>query len=476
MPKKILTFIKLNTDILLILMIAIFFRAKDMLAFEFWVDEAFTGILMRLPVREFLQILSHDAHPPLFNVFLRIWSTFFGTGEFFLRLPSLIFGVLTIILSYILVKKALGKTFGLICALLMSINPFLIGYSTEARSYSFYGFLTLLTFSFLIFQKRLPFLISSVFLLFTHYIAPLYVIPMLVFFVHQNLNKKSLAMSLKKCSPVIFVLVILVITVFMGLNASGDKINTDWVRKVSLNNIPRSITSYSYGVKVKLPGADEINNVNLYINKNYIGYIILPIYIFSVILYLYKVKQDKNELLKFLLINVLFIGPQVVLILAGYFTRYNLYVERYLFPSSIFFILSVIYIFNKITSFEISIIIILFYFFTTLRIQRPYYHSGLKEIARQYRNFSNEMVFSSPVDYVIARYYFGENFLNIKIQDPQNPSFTFYNWPRVRNNTLPTNKIDAVYVSPFENTMKENFIKISEIGSFGIYRKKISSK
>jgi len=109
MPKKILTFIKLNTDILLILMIAIFFRAKDMLAFEFWVDEAFTGILMRLPVREFLQILSHDAHPPLFNVFLRIWSTFFGTGEFFLRLPSLIFGVLTIILSYILVKKALGK-------------------------------------------------------------------------------------------------------------------------------------------------------------------------------------------------------------------------------------------------------------------------------------------------------------------------------------------------------------------------------
>ena len=474
--QRFFNFTKLNIDIILILTIAVFFRARDILTFEFWVDEAFTGILMRLPVREFLQIVRHDAHPPLFNVFLRIWSTFFGTGEFFLRLPSLIFGILTVLLSYILVKKSLGKTFGLICALLMAINPFLIGYSVEARSYSFYGFITLLTFYLLIQRKNVLFVISSALLLFTHYIALLYVIPMLVFFMYQNFNKKSLSNTFKKCAPAIFVFIVLIITTFMGLNASSDKINTDWVRKVSFNNIPRSITSYTYGVKVKLPGADEINNTNLGVNIKYIGYVIFLIYLSGIIMYLYRPKQNKNELLEFILINILFIFPQITLILVGHFTKYNLYVERYIFPSSIFFIFGAIYILNKITSFEISIILLLIYFFTTLKIQRPYYHNGIKEIAKQYRNFSNEIVFSSPVDYVVSRYYFGENFLNIKIQDPLNPSLTFYNWPRVRNNTLPTDNIGAVYISPFENIMKNDFIKVSEIGSFGIHRKKISTK
>ena len=476
MPKKVLNFLKLNTDIILILMIAIFFRAKDIMAFEFWIDEAFTGILMRLPVKEFIQIVKYDAHPPLFNVFLRIWSTFFGTGEFFLRLPSLIFGILTILLSYILVKKALGKTSGLICALLISINPFLISYSTEARSYSFYGFITLLTFYLLINRKVLLFLISSIFLLFTHYMAPLYVIPMLIYFIYQNFDKKSPAKTLKNCVPIIFVLIVLVITVFMGLNASKDKINTEWVRKVSLNNIARSITSYTYGVKVKLPGTDEINNVNLRIDTKYLGYIIFLIYILGAALYLHRTKQNKDEIFKFILINVLVVGPQIALILVGNLTRYNVYVERYLFPSSIFFILGVIYILNRVTGFEISMIVLLLYFLTTLRIQRPYYHNGLKEVAQLYRDFSNEVVFTSPIDYVIARYYFGENFLNIKIQDPQNPSLTFYNWPRVRNNALPSNKVNAIYISPFENKMEGNFIKVSETGSFGVYRKKISSK
>ncbi len=77
-----------------------------------------------------------DFHPPGWFVILWVWGKLFGYSEISVRLPSVIFGVLTMYITYLLGKKIVSKNLGLLAALLLCINPLHIYYSQEARMYS----------------------------------------------------------------------------------------------------------------------------------------------------------------------------------------------------------------------------------------------------------------------------------------------------------------------------------------------------
>lgn len=77
-----------------------------------------------------------DFHPPGWFFVLWSWGKLFGYSEIALRLPSVIFGVLTIYVTYLIGKKLLSKNLGLTAALLLSINPLHIYYSQDARMYA----------------------------------------------------------------------------------------------------------------------------------------------------------------------------------------------------------------------------------------------------------------------------------------------------------------------------------------------------
>lgn len=77
-----------------------------------------------------------DVHPPFYLTFMFVWIRLFGDSELSVRLPPLLFGLATIVLTYLLCSRFVGKVPGLIAALLVAISPAHIWYSQEARHYS----------------------------------------------------------------------------------------------------------------------------------------------------------------------------------------------------------------------------------------------------------------------------------------------------------------------------------------------------
>jgi 4-amino-4-deoxy-L-arabinose transferase-like glycosyltransferase len=73
--------------------------------------------------------------PPLY--FILGWlSLKLGSGPEWIRLPSLLAGTATIPLIYLLGMRTVNRAAGLIGAAVMALSPFMIYYSTEARSYA----------------------------------------------------------------------------------------------------------------------------------------------------------------------------------------------------------------------------------------------------------------------------------------------------------------------------------------------------
>src|SRR3989344_9192598 len=85
----------------LILLLAIILRLKS-LDQSFWLDEAVQAVISG----KNLETVNWgaDFQPPLFYLLSHLWLKIGPTAERFLRLPSVIFGVLTVYLLYIFCK------------------------------------------------------------------------------------------------------------------------------------------------------------------------------------------------------------------------------------------------------------------------------------------------------------------------------------------------------------------------------------
>jgi mannosyltransferase len=74
--------------------------------------------------------------PPAYYVLLRAWTWLAGRGEFALRYPSVMFGVLGVALIYRIGRRGLGSGVGVLSALILALQPFHFYYSQDARPYS----------------------------------------------------------------------------------------------------------------------------------------------------------------------------------------------------------------------------------------------------------------------------------------------------------------------------------------------------
>ena len=89
--------------------------------------------------------------PPLDNVIGWFLAQIFPFSDALVRVPAMISGALLIPLTYIFAKQITSRAVGLAAAFLVTISPFLIRYSQEARPYSIY--FALLIFSLIQFLK-----------------------------------------------------------------------------------------------------------------------------------------------------------------------------------------------------------------------------------------------------------------------------------------------------------------------------------
>ena len=102
-------------------------------------DEAVTAARVLHPsLFDTLSVVVHgERSPPLYYVFGWGWSRVFGTGEVGLRSLSALFGTLTVPVAYMAARELVNRRrIALLAAALVALNPYLIWYSQEARSYA----------------------------------------------------------------------------------------------------------------------------------------------------------------------------------------------------------------------------------------------------------------------------------------------------------------------------------------------------
>ena len=112
-----------------------------------WLDEAVSANVIRnYSHGEIIKIFSpSDFHPPGYYLMLKTWTGVFGNSEISLRMPSMIFSLITVYIVYLLA--------GIWPAILTGVNPLLIYYSQEARMYSLVTMLVTLAVYFLTKKK-----------------------------------------------------------------------------------------------------------------------------------------------------------------------------------------------------------------------------------------------------------------------------------------------------------------------------------
>jgi uncharacterized membrane protein (UPF0136 family) len=121
------------------------------------------------------EAIKDDIHPPLYIILLHFWVKFFGTSELSSRFLSLVFGVLSVWIMYLLSRKLFSEKAALIAAALMAFSPIMIYYSQEARNYSLFVLLALLSFYFFInyiykknYKNQAAYCFFSLLLIYTH--------------------------------------------------------------------------------------------------------------------------------------------------------------------------------------------------------------------------------------------------------------------------------------------------------------------
>ncbi len=115
-----------------------------------WLDETLSWRLQSFPLGLLLERTGSAAtvHPPLYFVILHVWTPCFGDSHFALRLPSVLFGVLSVLAIYPLTRDLAAMSFrgadaaarsrsaGLLASALVAISPYHIHAAHQARPYT----------------------------------------------------------------------------------------------------------------------------------------------------------------------------------------------------------------------------------------------------------------------------------------------------------------------------------------------------
>jgi 4-amino-4-deoxy-L-arabinose transferase-like glycosyltransferase len=164
-----------------------------------WFDEAATWELTRMPFGEMLSALPHrESNPPLFYILEWGVTRAFGDGEFSLRLLSALAGIALVWVAYAIGERVGGRKAAVGTALLVAVNPLLVWYAQEARSYELVALLSAA--SLLLFLRALDdprrrvlawWALVSALALCTHYFAWFVLLPQAVWLLWRHPRRRD---------------------------------------------------------------------------------------------------------------------------------------------------------------------------------------------------------------------------------------------------------------------------------------------
>jgi len=153
----------------LILCLAVILRLVN-LGQSFWLDEGAQALMSQKPFLFQWFGRGADFQPPLFSLIIHFWMKM-GTSEWFLRLPSVFFGVATIYLTYLLGNTIFNRKTGLLAAFFLAVAPYHIYYSQELRPYSLLAFLATASMFFLFKRNWSAYILATTALLYSSYMG-----------------------------------------------------------------------------------------------------------------------------------------------------------------------------------------------------------------------------------------------------------------------------------------------------------------
>lgn len=154
--KQILRYFPEGTVLLILILIAGALRLYGYASFSFSNDEL--SAILRAQQPGFLAMINNgvipDFHPAGIETLIYYWIKGFGTSEAAVRLPFVIFGILSLIPAYFIGKRWFGRVSGLFFASSLAFLQFPLLFSQIARPYSSGLFFSL---SMIVFWTRLVF-------------------------------------------------------------------------------------------------------------------------------------------------------------------------------------------------------------------------------------------------------------------------------------------------------------------------------
>ncbi len=120
---------------LLVFLLALLPRLAQLGARPFWLDEVFT--LQRASLQPAALVFNsfYNHHMPSYFLMLRPLVGL-GDPQFWLRLPSAIFGALAVMLVFIIARRVAGPLAAVLAALIFGLSPTMVAFGQEARSYT----------------------------------------------------------------------------------------------------------------------------------------------------------------------------------------------------------------------------------------------------------------------------------------------------------------------------------------------------
>jgi mannosyltransferase len=170
---------------------------------SFWYDEAFTPVhVLHASLGATLRSMVHTENtPPLWYVLIWAFSRVFGTGAIALRLPSAVFGVLTVLLAWAIGRELTGRrATAIAAAAFVAVNPLFVWYSQEARAYGLFVLTSALAMLCFLRARREPtpqrlaaFAASASLALLSHYFAAFLVAPMILLLLGHRQRAENVA-------------------------------------------------------------------------------------------------------------------------------------------------------------------------------------------------------------------------------------------------------------------------------------------
>ncbi len=129
----------LPSGLLAALAVAFFLGLPHLGSEQLWFDEVLSwSIYRRSPTMAEMTayLASNENHPPLYYYLMRGWTAMVGDAPAMLRLPSVLFTVLTVGLLYALARRWFGHRIAAMAAMIAALSPLAVEFSREARPYA----------------------------------------------------------------------------------------------------------------------------------------------------------------------------------------------------------------------------------------------------------------------------------------------------------------------------------------------------